>query len=118
MSKLSVIAFVALVANTNCGAIAASMPVAFSADFSVGSNSTQDPLLSAGAIAGAVLARLRESGVAAQENPPEADVGISLDVCVVYNPQVLTATVTALRLCLRPSGRHFLPFDGSPIIRF
>lgn len=78
MSKLSVIAFVALATSTNGGAIAASMPVAFSADFSVGSNSTQDPLLSAGAIAGAVLAGLRESGVAAQENPPEADVGISL----------------------------------------
>lgn len=82
-------------------AAAAKLPVTLNVAYTNAPGGTGDQLLSSGALAGAVLAGLRESGVAVVLNAPQADIGVQLNLTALYTQQLDNLRVVSGTMAVR-----------------
>jgi len=79
---------VAAIAVSGIASAAGKLPVTLNIAYTNAPGGSSDQLLSSGALSGAVLAGLRESGVAVILNAPEADVAVQLNLTALYTQQL------------------------------
>jgi hypothetical protein len=82
-------------------AAAAKLPVTLNVAYTNAPGGAGDQLLSSGALASAVMAGLRESGVAVVLNAPEADIGIQLNMTALYTQQLENLRVVTGTMAVR-----------------
>jgi hypothetical protein len=111
MSKVLMFCFtVATLVCCQLATAAAKPPITLNVGFTNAPGGAVDQLLSSGALAGAVLAGLRESGVAVVPNAPEADIGVQLNLTALYTQQLENLRVVSGTMAVRiprPSAADF-----------
>jgi len=102
MPKVFALCFaVATIAACNVASAAGKPLVTLNVVYSTAPGGSGDQLLPQGALASAVLAGLRESGVAVVLNAPEADIGVQLNLTALYTPQLDNLRVVSGTLAVR-----------------
>lgn len=102
MPKVFALCFAfATIAVCGMASAAGKLPVTLNVAYSTAPGGSDDQLLSSGALAGAVLTGLRESGVAVVLNAPEAEIGVQLNLTALYTQQLDNLRVVSGTMAVR-----------------
>lgn len=102
MSRVLAIFFtVATMAFYGPASAAGKLPITLNVAYTSAPGGTSDQLLSSGALTGAVLNGLRESGVAVVLNAPQADFGVQLNLTTLYSQQLDNLRVVSGTMSVR-----------------
>lgn len=88
-------------------------PITFSTSYSAASGGSGDQLLSPGALTNAALAGLRESGLPVVINAPEANVGVQLNLTVLYSQPLDNLRVVSGTISVRIPRPDAADFNGA-----
>lgn len=92
---------------------AAKPPVTLNVAYTNAPGGAADQLMSSSALASAVLAGLRESGVAVVLNAPEADIGVQLNITTLYSQPLDNLRVVSGTLAVRIPRQNAVDFSDA-----